>query len=57
MGSFEIREGFYLNGEKFKIIAGGMHYFRVVPEYWRDRLEKIRSPARSKLRRMRICRL
>jgi beta-galactosidase len=43
MGSFEIREDFYLNGEKFKIIAGGMHYFRVVPEYWRDRLEKIKA--------------
>ncbi len=43
MANFEIREDFYLNGEKFKIIAGGMHYFRVVPEYWRDRLEKIKA--------------
>ena len=43
MGSFEIKENFYLNGEKFKIISGGMHYFRVVPDYWRDRLEKIKA--------------
>ena len=43
MNSFEIREDFYLNGEKIKIISGGMHYFRVVPEYWRDRLEKIKA--------------
>lgn len=43
MGTFEIKEDFYLNGEKFKIISGGMHYFRVVPEYWRDRLEKIKA--------------
>ncbi len=43
MGSFEIREDFCVNGEKIKIIAGGMHYFRVVPEYWRDRLEKIKA--------------
>ena len=26
-----------------KIISGGIHYFRVVPEYWRDRLEKIKA--------------
>ena len=28
---FEIREDFYLDGKKIKIISGGMHYFRVVP--------------------------
>ncbi len=43
MGNFEISDDFYLNGKKFKIIAGGIHYFRVVPEYWRDRLEKIKA--------------
>lgn len=42
MGSFEIKDKFYLNGEPFQIISGGIHYFRVVPEYWRDRLEKIK---------------
>ena len=40
---FEIREDFYLDGEKFKIISGAIHYFRTVPEYWRDRLEKLKA--------------
>lgn len=26
-----------------KIISGAIHYFRVVPEYWRDRLEKLKA--------------
>ncbi len=43
MGLFEIRENFYLNGEPIKIISGTVHYFRVVPEYWRDRLEKVKA--------------
>ena len=38
---FEIKEKFYLNGEPFQIISGAIHYFRTVPEYWRDRLEKL----------------
>ena len=37
------KNGFYLNGEKFRIIAGAMHYFRVPRAYWRDRLEKLRA--------------
>lgn len=43
MGSFEIRDQFYLNGAPFKIISGSIHYFRVVPEYWLDRLEKLKA--------------
>lgn len=43
MKKFEIREDFYLDGEKIKIISGGMHYFRIVPEYWKDRLEKLKA--------------
>lgn len=42
-GKFEIKDDFYLNGEKIKIISGGVHYFRIVPEYWRDRLEKLKA--------------
>ena len=42
MKKFEIKEEFYLNNEPVKIISGAIHYFRVVPEYWRDRLEKLR---------------
>lgn len=40
---FEICDEFYLNEKPMKIISGGMHYFRVVPEYWRDRLEKLKA--------------
>lgn len=40
---FEIKDNFYLNGKEFKVISGGIHYFRVVPEYWRDRLEKLKA--------------
>lgn len=43
MGTFEIRDDFYLNGEKFQVISGSIHYFRVVPEYWHDRLLKLRN--------------
>ena len=35
MQEFKIKEEFYLNEEKIKIISGGIHYFRVVPEYWK----------------------
>lgn len=40
---FEIKDTFYLDGKPFQIISGGIHYFRVVPEYWRDRLEKLKA--------------
>ncbi len=43
MSTFEIKDNFYLDGKPFKIISGGIHYFRVVPEYWRDRLEKLKA--------------
>lgn len=42
-GRFEIKNGFFLNNEEIKIISGGMHYFRTVPEYWRDRLVKLKN--------------
>lgn len=40
---FEIKDTFYLNGEPFQIISGAIHYFRVVPAYWQDRLEKLKA--------------
>ena len=44
MGKFTIeKDGFYLNGEPFRIIAGAIHYFRVPAEYWRDRLIKLKA--------------
>ncbi|WP_371494259.1 beta-galactosidase [Kitasatospora sp. NBC_00374] len=35
-------EGFRLDGEPFRIISGGLHYFRVHPAQWADRLHKAR---------------
>ncbi|UQZ82142.1 Beta-galactosidase precursor [Paenibacillus konkukensis] len=32
-----------MNGEPVRIISGAIHYFRVVPEYWRDRLLKLQA--------------
>lgn len=32
---------FVQDGQPVQIIAGAMHYFRVVPEYWEDRLRKL----------------
>ena len=44
MSVFEIkRDGFYLDGKPFQVISGSIHYFRVVPEYWRDRLMKLKA--------------
>lgn len=43
MNKFEVKDTFYLNGKPFQIISGSIHYFRIVPEYWRDRLEKLKS--------------
>ncbi len=43
MPSFEIKNDFYLNGAPFKIISGAFHYFRTVPEYWEDRLLKLKA--------------
>lgn len=34
---------FLYDGQPYRILSGTMHYFRVVPEYWRDRLEKMRA--------------
>lgn len=41
MHTFSIGQDFMLDGEPVKLISGALHYFRVVPEYWRDRLEKL----------------
>ena len=44
MNMFEIKDGaFMLNGKPFQIYSGAIHYFRVLPEYWRDRLEKLKA--------------
>ncbi|MDD9266867.1 beta-galactosidase [Paenibacillus sp. GCM10023248] len=34
---------FLLDGKPFQILSGAIHYFRVVPEYWEDRLLKLQA--------------
>lgn len=36
-------EHFYMNGEKYTILSGAMHYFRIPREYWHDRLLKLKE--------------
>nr|CAD7392462.1 unnamed protein product [Timema cristinae] len=36
-------DGFKLNGRNITILSGSIHYFRVHPVYWRDRLQKLRA--------------
>lgn len=42
-GTFEVMGNkFRLNGKPFNIYSGTMHYFRILPEYWEDRLKKLK---------------
>ena len=34
---------FLMDGEPFRIISGAIHYFRIHPDYWEDRLTKLRA--------------
>ncbi|MGG4142126.1 glycoside hydrolase family 35 protein [Paenibacillus algorifonticola] len=44
MGVFEIEgNGFVYDGKPVRMISGAMHYFRIVPEYWKDRLWKLKA--------------
>lgn len=44
MSEFNIKGNqFYYNGEPVRILSGAMHYFRIVPEYWEDRLLKLKA--------------
>ena len=39
-----IKDGkFFKDGKEHKIWSGAIHYFRTLPEYWRDRLEKLKA--------------
>ena len=39
---FEIKDKkFVVNGEPINLYSGAIHYFRVLPEYWEDRLTKL----------------
>lgn len=37
------KKDFILNGKKVQLISGAIHYFRIVPEYWEDRLKKLQA--------------
>ncbi|MBQ6534358.1 MAG: beta-galactosidase [Opitutales bacterium] len=40
----EVNEnGVFVGGKPFRILSGEIHYFRVQPAQWRDRLEKLRA--------------
>ena len=44
MNRLKLREGqYFLNGKPYRILSGAIHYFRVVPEYWMDRLQKLKA--------------
>lgn len=34
---------FKMDGKSFRIYSGSMHYFRIMPEYWEDRLRKLKA--------------
>lgn len=36
-------EGFFLHGQPFRLLSGAIHYFRVHPAQWADRLAKARA--------------
>ncbi|KAK9280929.1 hypothetical protein L1049_003820 [Liquidambar formosana] len=41
---FEIADDmFWKDGQAFQIIGGDLHYFRVLPEYWEDRLLRAKA--------------
>ncbi|SEN51540.1 beta-galactosidase [Amphibacillus marinus] len=40
---FDVRESFTLNGATFQIVSGAIHYFRIEPAYWEDRLQKVKD--------------
>lgn len=44
MGIFEVKgDAFAYDGQPVRIVSGAIHYFRIVPEYWRDRLLKLKA--------------
>jgi len=37
------KKNFLMDGKPYRIISGAMHYFRIHPDYWEDRLKKLRA--------------
>jgi len=42
-GLTAVGDEFQLNGKDMKILSGSLHYFRVHPAYWRERLRQYRA--------------
>src|SRR5918995_4063307 len=43
MAAFAVgAQDFLLDGEPFRILSGALHYFRVHPDLWADRIDKAR---------------
>jgi beta-galactosidase len=36
-------DSFYMDGQKYRVFSGAMHYFRIPREYWHDRLLKLKE--------------
>ncbi len=34
---------FLMDGKPYRVLSGAMHYWRIVPAYWEDRLKKLRA--------------
>ncbi|MBP1991050.1 glycoside hydrolase family 35 protein [Paenibacillus eucommiae] len=44
MAVFQIKnEQFMMDDKPVRLLSGAMHYFRIVPEYWKDRLIKLKA--------------
>ena len=44
MGMITYNENnFLMDGKPYRIISGAIHYFRIHPDYWHDRLSKLRA--------------
>lgn len=44
MSTFEFKgTSFYKDGEPYTVVSGAMHYWRIVPEYWEDRMKKLKA--------------
>lgn len=37
------KKHFLMDGKPYRIISGAIHYFRIHPDYWHDRLSKLRA--------------
>ena len=37
------KNNFLMDGKPYRIISGAVHYFRIHPDYWYDRLSKLRA--------------